>query len=480
MTGFFVYLAAFALAIQVFIGLSFFISSIWEKEKRATLFGFLQFIGMAALLIVFLILAGIDFFYSGIGKAVLIAGYIIVVLAAVILIRKTSPNQRALKGTKGYIVSKVEKTDEREIVFARVRSLQPGSEQYETFYNKFPQFKEVDDERRAMGGLMGRLGAIDRPDAGPNMAATAATAFIPAVLSAPEIVKPQPQFMFMGEGNTLSPEEATKRVKGFARNIGADLIGIAEINPFWSYSFRGEVWMGNWEDWGKEINLGHKYAIVVAEEMDPGMIATAPHTPTVMESSKNYSKGAYIATQIAAFIANLGQAATANHLRHYEAVLPPLAVDAGLGEIGRLGYLMTKEFGPRIRLSAVTTDLPLIPDKPVDIGIMDFCKICKKCATCCPSNSIPVDDDIKEHNGTLRWKLNDDTCYGYWYKVGTDCCICMKVCPWSHARTFPHRLIVAMISRNYLARRLFSVMDDIFYGKKPRPNAPPKWAEYRK
>jgi len=53
-------------------------------------------------------------------------------------------------------------------------------------------------------------------------------------------------------------------------------------------------------------------------------------------------------------IANLGHEATANHLRHYTAILPPLAVDAGLGEIGRLGYLMTKEFGPRIRLSAVT------------------------------------------------------------------------------------------------------------------------------
>jgi len=53
-------------------------------------------------------------------------------------------------------------------------------------------------------------------------------------------------------------------------------------------------------------------------------------------------------------IANLGHEATANHLLHYTAILPPLAVDAGLGEIGRLGYLMTKEFGPRIRLSAVT------------------------------------------------------------------------------------------------------------------------------
>jgi len=80
-------------------------------------------------------------------------------------------------------------------------------------------------------------------------------------------------------------------------------------------------------------------------------------------------------------------------------------VDAGLGEVGRLGYLLTKEFGPRIRLGAVTTDLELIPDKPVDIGVKDFCKICKKCAVCCPSRSIPVEEDPEVINGTLRWKL---------------------------------------------------------------------------
>jgi reductive dehalogenase len=189
-------------------------------------------------------------------------------------------------------------------------------------------------------------------------------------------------------------------------------------------------------------------------------------------------KVAFISAQLAAFITNLGYSATANHLRYYDAILPPLAVDAGLGEVGRLGYLMTKELGPRVRLSAVTTDMPLVPDKPVDIGIEDFCRICKKCATCCPSKSIPMDGDPKEFNGSLRWKLNDNTCYDYWYKVGTDCGICMKVCPWSHARTFPHRLIVWLISRNKFSRRLFSLMDDIFYGRKPRPNSPPEWARF--
>ncbi|MBN2034195.1 MAG: hypothetical protein JW836_13045 [Deltaproteobacteria bacterium] len=48
---------------------------------------------------------------------------------------------------------------------------------------------------------------------------------------------------------------------------------------------------------------------------------------------------------------------------------------------------------------------------------------------------------------------------------------------WSHARTFPHRFIVELVSRNRWARRIFNLTDDVFYGRKPRPKAPPAWAQ---
>jgi len=201
--------------------------------------------------------------------------------------------------------------------------------------------------------------------------------------------------------------------------------------------------------------------------------------PRALEGTGGVIVGAVIANQVAGYVANLGYSATANHLSRYDCLLVPLAVDAGMGEMGRLGYLMTREFGPRQRLSAVTTDLPLIPDEPVDIGVENFCRICRKCAVCCPSRSIP-EGDPEEVNGSLRWKLNEMTCFGYWGKVGTDCNVCMRVCPWSHARTFPHRMIVWMVARNRLARRLFSTMDDIFYGRRPRPKDPPAWAGFRR
>jgi reductive dehalogenase len=476
------FVGAVALSVQAFIGLSFFISCIWEKEPRASIYAILQFLGMTGVLVVFLYLAWIQFFGKGVGLLILVTGYVCAILSASVLLARIGANPNALKGAKGLIVGEVGRHDERDLVFARNRALRPGSEQYQAYYREHPEKEEFDARRRAKGGPIGIPGIIDRPHSDANVAMTLASLNMPHYLSTQDKVKPEPhphlREKLKTEKVSLSPEEATERIKGYTRNIGADLVGIAEINPLWVYSHRGEIFNENWEDWGAEINMSHRYAVVFAEEMSFDMIGPAPHTPTVIESMKDYAKGAFISTQLAAMIANLGYSASANHLRHYEAILPPLAVDAGLGELGRLGYLMTKEFGPRIRLGAVTTDLALIPDKPVDIGVLDFCKFCKKCAVCCPSKSIPMDEDPTEVNGTLRWKLNDETCFEYWGKIGTDCNVCMKVCPWSHARTFPHRLIVNMISRNSLARRIFSIMDDIFYGRKPKPRAAPKWAQF--
>ena len=475
----FIVIVTVVLIIQSFIGLSFFISCMWENEKRASLFAGLQFLGMLAFLLFFLYLVRIGIFESGTARIVLFGGVVFGALAAFLLLRKTAPNRKALEGSKGLIVGDVKRFDERDHVFARNRALRPGSKQYMAYYKKHPEHETFDAKRRKKGGPIGHPGIIDRPHSGANVSATLASLSMSMYLSTPDKVSPQPHFQLKGTKVNLSPEEATERVKGYARYLGADLVGITEINPLWLYSHRGEIFHENWEDWGKEIKIRHTYAIVCGEEMSFTMVGSAPHTPTTIESMKNYAKGAIITDQLAAFIANLGYSATANFLRHYDAILVPLAVDAGLGECGRLGYVMTKEFGPRLRLSVVTTDLPLVPDKPIDIGAEDFCRSCKKCADCCPSRSIPLDDQ-KEINGTLRWKLNDDTCFDYWGTIGTDCNICMRVCPWSHARTLPHKLIVEIITRNKLARRLFNVMDDIFYGKKLKPKlTAPRWAAFQ-
>ena len=471
----FVLQVVFVLGVVLFT-ISFLVVSLKEKESRAPL--------MAGAIVILLILVEIfiywlytvRFFYNTAGSLLLLAGWAAIGYGIYFFGRQTGPNEKALKGVAGHIVGNAQRFDEREQVFARERSIRPGSAQYETFYRSHPELEQLDSERRTVGGILGTPGVIDRPGEMPNVAAMTATFSIPPHFGKPQNHTPAVQLTEENRPN-LSPEEATRRVKGFARQLGAGSVGVARMNPLWVYSHRGEIFYENWEQWGREITVDHNFAIVFTVEMDWEMVSTAPHTPSVAESELSYSKGAWISTQLAAFVANLGFAATANHSRHYDLLLAPAAIDAGLGELGRFGYLITKEFGPRVRIFAVTTDLPLVCDQPVDIGVEDFCSSCKKCANCCPSNSIP-DGRQQEVNGSMRWKLNAETCFGYWAKAGTDCNICMRVCPWSHPRTFPHRVVISLVVRNKWARRLLSFMDDLFYGEKPKPKAPPVWAQY--
>ena len=204
--NFLIFLAVVGLIVQAFIGLSFLISSVWEKERRATIFAAVQFSGMAVFLIIFLVLVGFGFFQTAAGLVLLIVGYIVVVFAAIFMVKRTAPNPQALQGTSGYIRAKVSRFDERMQVFARNRALSPGSEQYNQFYTEHPELEKYDAERRGKGGPLGRIGLIDRPYEGPNVAATLASLSIPFNLSAPEIVRPHSHPLLNGKNIHLSPE----------------------------------------------------------------------------------------------------------------------------------------------------------------------------------------------------------------------------------------------------------------------------------
>lgn len=478
MVDFLFFIAALVLFGQALIGLAFFVSCVVEREKRAAFFAAVQLAVMLMPLALLFLFRQSGFLDTAAGVILMILGLALAGAAVFFFCRHTGVNPRAVSGTGGYVEGDVRRFDERAHVFARNRSLLPDSAQYREFYRDHPELEAGDQKRRAIGGPLGPVGAIDRPSEGPNIAATFASLNIPVFLSEPDKFNPPPHPALQGRKFSLSPEEASARIKGYSLKVGADMVGIARLDPLWVYSHRGEIFHENWQDWGQPIDFTHDFAIVFAHEMSLEMVATGPHTPTVIESMREYAKGAFIATQVASFIANLGYSATANHVRHYDALMVPLAVDAGLGEMGRLGYLMTKRYGPRIRLSAVTTDLPLVADQPIDIGVEDFCRACKKCARCCPSQSIPVVEEPAVVNAIRRWKLDAETCFDYWGKVGTDCDVCMRVCPWSHADTLPHRVIKFLVSRNRHARRIFTLLDDVFYGRKPKPKPAPYWAAH--
>lgn len=142
-----------------------------------------------------------------------------------------------------------------------------------------------------------------------------------------------------------------------------------------------------------------------------------------------------------------------------------------------MGLLMTPRQGPRVRLGVVTTDLEsLVDEREADMSTIDFCTICKKCAENCPSKSIPF-EARQELDGVQRWRINPESCFMYWNVIGTDCGICMTVCPYSHPDFVNHNLLRWGIRRSGFVRRGALWMDDLFYGKNPVQKESPDWAQ---
>jgi reductive dehalogenase len=128
----------------------------------------------------------------------------------------------------------------------------------------------------------------------------------------------------------------------------------------------------------------------------------------------------------------------------YDVVMPPIAIDAGLGEVGRNGLLITPELGSNARLACVTTNVPMEVDKPIDFGVAKFCAKCKICADECPSGSISSETEPGVVRGYKRWAISDESCFHTWTSVANShpkgCRICLAVCPYTRKNNWMHSL----------------------------------------
>jgi reductive dehalogenase len=353
--------------------------------------------------------------------------------------------------------------DERDIVFARAR-MKPGSPEFDSYYRMRPENKAIDEKFRKLPGLLSPTAL---------KANHAAFASASASFQLTHAVRDEVDGAVSTDSSSHSPELNSAFIKGYTRYLGAVSVGITTLEPFHVYSHIGR---GSGE-YGAPITLDHKYAIAFSVEMDHQIMGTAPEAPVVMESARQYVEAAKIAVTLGTYLRLQGYPARAHIDGNYRVIAPLVARDAGLGEIGRISILMTPELGPRVRLGVVTTDFPLIPDKRMDGGAMiDFCTFCKKCAENCPSRSIPF-DDREEIDGAWRWRIDADTCFRYWNAIGTDCGVCMAVCPYSHPDNWAHNAVRWAILRSGFARRAALWMDDLTYGRKPAPRPTPDWLQ---
>lgn len=306
--------------------------------------------------------------------------------------------------------------DERDNIFSRM-DLVINSEEYKDYYKRNPEKKKIDDILRNMPGLMEKETPIY--DLLNSPLVDAVFKFLGDIKSYSE-----------GHKNTnkieINKDDFTKKLKGLAKYFGADLVGITKLKEDFFYSHRGRK-----GHYGEKIEVKHNYAIAFAVEMEGDMVNRAPRIEEAIETTRGYLKAAIVGMVLSYYLRELGYDSR-NHMDgNYMVIAPFLAEEAGLGEVGRMGLLITKKYGPRVRLGVVTTELELIPDNKKDLRIKDFCKICNKCSLTCPGKAISSGLPQKV-NDNEKWSVDQEKCYEIWRGLGSDCGVCLSTCPFSH------------------------------------------------
>ena len=274
------------------------------------------------------------------------------------------------------------------------------------------------------------------------------------------------------------PQAVTDDIKKAAGFFGASLVGVCGLERDWVYSASFPLRDARSE--ANDLPEDYKFAVAIAIEMDYDAVRCSPSSPSSVATGLGYSKMAFVAGLLAHHIRGLGYKAIA--CGNDTACSIPIAIDAGLGELARNGLLITPAYGPRIRLAKVLTDLPLVPDTPIEFGVWDFCMQCEKCADKCPSKSIahgkPTDtpNNISNRDGVLRWPVNAETCLAFWADNGTDCANCIRTCPFNKPSGWLHDFVRWGICHMPRLNKIFLWGDDLLgYGK--RGNADRFWRE---
>jgi len=342
-------------------------------------------------------------------------------------------------------------------MFARM-ARRPGTDAYDDYYARRPELRAIDDRLRGMTPLLAP-GSLHHDE---KVAAETIRIFE----SIGEI-EPDRETVDLRARRLDRGKDPTETLTRLALELGAVAAGCAPLDPAFVYTAKGRFD----EDYGREVVLDHPSAIVFLVEMDHDAMRAAPRAEVIRESARQYREAARISMVLAAVIEAAGRRAKPHYDAHYDVILPPLAVRAGLGELGRNNILVADRHGSRVRIGAVTTDIDLEWDEPVDLGVRAFCDTCRKCAENCPSHALSTGPP-EEVNGVRKWPTNVERCHAWWLHAGTDCGICMACCPFSHRDTPFHRFVRGVVRRLPFTHRAAKLGDDLLYGRNWKPADP--------
>lgn len=233
--------------------------------------------------------------------------------------------------------------------------------------------------------------------------------------------------------NEVPAAQLTEKAKAFALSHEADAVGIAAMDPL--YVFEGYTIE---EPWVIVLALAHNYERLkeVPSDESDGV--------GVCDVGDQYARGTRASYALANWIRSQGYNASPYPGPMASALLliPP-AIASGLGELGKHGSLISRQFGAGVRLAGVTTDMPLVATEPDHFGADEFCRNCQVCMNACPPGAISENKQLVR--GIERWYVDFDKCIPFFAEAAS-CGICIAECPWTRPAVRP-KLLATMAQR---------------------------------
>ena len=214
-------------------------------------------------------------------------------------------------------------------------------------------------------------------------------------------------------GDPVVGKDVTGEIRGKARDLGFGEVGFTKYDRRYTYKSK--------KGWAK-----YEHAICLALEQDYWQTQTIPSMEAEFAHFGTYEEEGGLALDLADFIRGLGYRAQIHSPNDNSAPYIPMFVEAGLGQLGANGQLLSPHFGSRSRIFIITTDAQVTYDKPIDYGFHKFCEECQVCVNRCPGRAL-VKDKVW-WRGAEKHKLMYDRCRPV-MATYEGCGVCMLVCP---------------------------------------------------